>query len=129
MSITGQVAEPDRVRAAVVAGLCVPAVLSLLVLVVTRLALPPEAVASANDPQLHTFFGLACLPFTAIGAFTLWTHPIVSASKRALAWLSVGLALLAALYAFGGWRLMPSAPDAKTSSAPTPLASTVIKRA
>ena len=121
--------EQDRARLAVVFGLCVPASLSLLVLVVTRAALPPEAAASANDPLLHMFFGFACLPFSAGGAITLFTHPIASAGKRALAWFFVALALLAALYAFGGWRLMPSADDANTSSAPTPPARIVIRRA
>lgn len=129
MTTAANVSAQDRARVAVVAGLCVPAVLSLLVLIVTRLALPSEAAGSANDPLLHLFFGLACLPFSASGALTLWTHPITNVPKRAVAWLSVALALVAALYAFGGWRLMPSAAEAKTSSAPTPPESPVINRA
>lgn len=111
------------------AGLCIPAVLSLLVLVVTRLAIPPELRGSADDPLLHTFFGLACLPFSLAGLVTLITHPIGARTKRVLAWAALLLALLGELYAFAGWRLMPSRPEANTSSAPSPPTSVPSSRA
>lgn len=119
----------DTNRLAIVAGLCLPAVLSLLVLTITRLALPPELRASADDPLLHTFFGLACLPFSLGGLVTLITHPIGARAKRVLAWTALLLALLSAFYAFGGWRLMPSLPEANTSSAPSPPLSVESRRA
>ena len=119
----------DNARLAIVSGLCLPATLSLLVLVVTRLAMPFEHQASADDPVLHTFFGLACLPFSAIALVTLLTHPIGARAKRLGAWAALALALLNALYTFGGFWLMPSRPEANTSSAPRPPLSMPISRA
>ena len=126
--MTPKVAQ-DNARLAIVSGLCVPATLSFLVLVVTRLAMPAEHLASSDDPMLHTFFGLACVPFSLGALVTLLTHPIEARAKRLAAWAALALALLGALYAFGGWRLMPSRPEANTSSAPKPPVSVTSRRA
>jgi len=96
----------DNARFAIVGGLGLPAVLSLLVLVGTRWALPTEFQGDADDPVLHTFFGCAGLPFSAAAAYTLIAHPIAARAKRVLAWLWLALALVSAGYAFGGWRLV-----------------------
>ncbi len=98
--------QRDLARFAVSAGLAIPGILSLMVLVVTRLALPDDVAQSANDPVLHSFFGLATLPFTLAGIVALWTHPIDDRVKTALAWAALALALLATAYGLGGWRLL-----------------------
>ena len=98
----------DLARLAVSAGLAIPGILSLVVLVVARLALPPEVADSANDPVLHSFFGLATLPFTLGGIVALWTHPIADRRWSGLAWAALFLALLATAYGLGGWRLLPT---------------------
>lgn len=98
----------DRARFAVSAGLAIPGILSLVVLVVARLALPPEVADSANDPVLHSFFGLATLPFTLGGIVALWTHPIADRRWSFVAWAALFLALLATAYGLGGWRLLPT---------------------
>ncbi len=98
--------QRDLARLAVSGGLAIPGILSLVVLIVARLALPPEVADSANDPVLHSFFGLATLPFTLGGIVVLWTHPIAHRGQSLLAWTALFLALLATAYGLGGWRLL-----------------------
>lgn len=105
-----QLRQRDLARFAVSTGLAVPGVLSLIVLVVARLALPDEVAQSANDPVVHTFFGMATLPFTLAGIVALWTHPIDDRVKSVLAWAALALALLCTAYGLGGWRLLPAVP-------------------
>lgn len=101
-----QLRQRDLARFAVSAGLAIPGILSLVVLIAGRLALPPDMAESANDPVVHSFFGIATLPFTLGGIVALWTHPIGDRVKSVLAWTALALALLATAYGLGGWRLL-----------------------
>lgn len=98
--------QRDLARFAVSVGLAIPGILSLVVLIVGRLALPADVADSANDPVVHSFFGLATLPFTLGGVVALFTHPIHDRVKSLLAWTALALALLATAYGLGGWRLL-----------------------
>jgi len=104
--VSEQLRRRDLARLAVCGGLAIPGILSLIVLIVARLALPVDLAESANDPVLHTFFGLATLPFTLGGIFALASHPIANRAKSALAWIALAIALLATAYGLGGWRLL-----------------------
>lgn len=98
--------QRDLARFAVAVGLSIPGILSLVVLIVGRLALPADVAESANDPVVHSFFGIATLPFTLGGIVALFTHPIDDRVKTVLAWTALALALLATAYGLGGWRLL-----------------------
>jgi len=104
--VNEQLRQRDLARFAVSAGLAIPGILSLVVLIAGRLALPPDMAESANDPVVHSFFGIATLPFTLGGIVALWTHPIGDRVKSVLAWTALALALLATAYGLGGWRLL-----------------------
>jgi hypothetical protein len=107
--VNDELRRRDLARLAVSAGLAIPGILSLVVLVVARLALPADVAESANDPVVHSFFGIATLPFTLGGIVALWTHPIDDRVKTVLAWTALALALLATAYGLGGWRLLATA--------------------
>jgi hypothetical protein len=101
-------ARDDVVRAAVVAGLALPAwvtLLALLPFVFFPFSDLPSWEADRRDLEM-AFFGLAALPFTLIALGVAVLRPPRDVRLRLLNGLVLALAMASAYFTFGGHRFL-----------------------